>query len=416
MDKVLKKKKWPPRKIASIAGFAFIIFLFVYAFFFRDDRSKLNVEREKITVSTVIRGPFKEFVPQTGTVIPIFTFYLDADEGGRVEEKYLEEGIVVQKGDKILKLGNTSLLMDIMFREAEVFQQMNNLRTTRLNMERNRLDLQGQLLLLDYQIIEQKRIKDRIEILWGKKLRSQEEYEQAKNQYEYSLKKLNLTLESFEKDSLFQELQINQLEANVNRMQSNLKIVRQKQDNLILKAPITGHLTSLNAEIGESKQRGQRLGQIDVLEGFKVRVGVDEFYIARINTGQRGEFEFAGKTSNLIVQKIYPEVLDGRFQVDMHFIGDEPSGIRRGMTVHVRIDLSDLSEEILLAKGGFYQKTGGQWVYVVDESGNFATKRPIKINRQNSQYYTIAEGLEIGEKVVVSSYDSYGDIDMLILK
>ncbi len=416
MDKMIKKKKWPPRKILSGAGILFIVFLFVYALFFRDNRSKLNVARDKITIATVIKGPFKEFVPQTGTVVPINTVYLDAVEGGRVAEKYIEEGAMVKKGDKILKLENTSLLMDIMYREAELFQQINNLRTTRLSMERNRLELRGQILELDYQIKEQERQKKRYDDLWKKKLISQEEYEKVRDKYDYTSSKKQLTLESQEKDSLFRKLQIEQLENSVSRMQQNLEIVKGKQENLTLRAPISGHLTSLNAEIGESKTRGERLGQIDILNGFKIRVGVDEFYIARIEKGQKGEFDFSGKTYHIIVYKIYPEVIDGRFQVDMHFEGEEPAGLRRGQTVHVKIDLSDLSEEILLARGGFYQKTGGQWVYVVDKSGNFAVKHPIKINRHNSQYYTISEGLQVGDKVIVSSYENFGDVDMLLLK
>jgi len=416
MDKAIKKKKITPKRIAMVAFGAFIIFLFVYAFVFRDSRSKLNVERDKITIATVVKGPFKEFVPQTGTVVPITTHYLTSEEGGFVVDKYIEEGTHVEEGQPILKLENTNLLMDIMFREAELFRQIDNLRGTRLQMERNRLDIQGQLIQLDYQIIEQGRLKDRFETLWKQNLESKQEYERVKNNYDYSIKRRALTLETHEKDSLFRELQVKQLEESVARMQGNLKIVKQKQDNLTLKAPIKGHLTSLQAEIGESKTRGQPIGQIDVLDGFKIRVGVDEFYIARINKGQKGEFEFAGKTYYLIVDRIYPQVIDGRFQVDMLFEGKEAEGIRRGMTVHVRIDLSDLSEEVLLAKGGFYQKTGGQWVYVLDESESQAIKRPIKIGRQNSQYYTISDGLELGEKVIVSSYESYGDIDMLVLK
>jgi HlyD family secretion protein len=415
MDKAIKKKMITPKKIAAVAGGAFIVFLFIYAFVFRDSRSKLNVERDKITIATVVKGPFKEFVPQTGTVVPITTHYLTAEEGGRVIEKYIEEGTHVELAQPIIKLENTTLLMDIMYREAELFRQIDNLRGTRLQMERNRLEIQGALILLDYQIIEQKRQKDRYQTLWDKNLESKEMFDQAKNQYEYSLKRRALTLETFNKDSVFRELQVKQLETSVARMQENLKIVKQKQDNLTLRAPIKGHLTSLQAEIGESKNRGQPLGQIDVLDGFKIRVGVDEFYIARINKGQKGEFEFAGKTYFLIVNRIYPQVIEGRFQVDMLFEGQEAVGIRRGMTVHVRIDLSDLSEEVLLAKGGFYQKTGGQWVYVLDESEGFAVKRSIKIGRQNSQYYTISDGLELGDKVIVSSYESYGDIDMLML-
>ena len=206
------------------------------------------------------------------------------------------------------------------------------------------------------------------------------------------------------------------VEASVDRINDNLEIVKQNLENLVLKAPVSGQLTSLNAEIGENKVRGERLGQIDVLDGFKIRVGVDEHYISRIGLGLGGDFTFAGVEYSLIIKKIYPEVLNGRFEVDMEFAGEEPEGIRRGQTLHIRLELGDLSEAILLDRGGFYQKTGGQWVYIVDESGDFAIKRKVKIGRQNPDVFEVLDGLEVGEKVITSSYDTYENIDKLILK
>jgi HlyD family secretion protein len=217
-------------------------------------------------------------------------------------------------------------------------------------------------------------------------------------------------------DSMFRQIQINQLETSLQRMQDNLEIVKQKQDNLTIRAPITGMLTSLTAEIGESKSQGQPLGQIDILEDFKVRAAIDEHYIARVERGRYGTFDWAGGTHQLIVDRLYLEVRGGRFEVDLQFIDDEPEGIRRGMTVHIRLELGDLEEAVLLPKGGFYQKTGGQWVYIVDESGTFAEKRSIRLGRQNPQVFTVLEGLEPGDRVITSSYDSFGDIDKLILR
>ncbi|MEJ2635437.1 MAG: HlyD family efflux transporter periplasmic adaptor subunit [Calditrichia bacterium] len=416
MDRVIEKKKWPPKKIAGIVLGGLVVFFFIYTFLFGDSSSKLNVETDRVTISTVSRGPFQEYIPVTGSVVPIKTVYLDAVEGGRVETRFIEEGSLVEKGDRILKLDNTNLQLDIMYREAELFQQINNLRNTRLEMERTRLDLQGKLIELDYQIQKQKRLFTRNQELHKKNLISNEEFEQSRDDYNYGVKHRALTLESYKQDSLFRQTQIHQLETSVHRMQANLEIVKQKLDNLIIKAPITGQLTSLNAEIGESKSPGERLGQIDVLDSFKVRVDVDEFYIARIQIGKRGAFDFAGKTYNLVIRKIYPEVSNGRFGVDMYFDGDVPQGIRRGQTLHIRLALGDLSEAVLLARGGFYQKTGGQWIYVVDKSGDFATRQSIKLGRQNPNYFEVLEGLKPGDKVVTSSYDSYGDIDKLVLK
>jgi HlyD family secretion protein len=364
----------------------------------------------------VTKGEFQEFIPIIGNVMPIVTVYLDAIEGGRVEEKYLEAGALVKEGDKILRFGNTDLLLNIMWREAEFFEQSNNLRNTRLLMEQSRLNLMRQLNELEFQIKTQKRIYERQKELADKNLVARQEYEQAKDQYEYYLKQKELSVETFKQDSLFRHIQIEQLQSSLNRMQANLDVVKQKLESLTLHAPISGLLTSLNAEIGESKRPGERLGQIDVLDSFKVRAGIDEYYIARVEIGRTGSGDLSGEPYNLIVKKIYPEVREGRFEVDLYFVVGTPTGIRRGQTLHIRLNLGDLKEAILLTKGGFYQRTGGQWVYVLDKSEGFAYKRKIRIGQQNTQVYEILEGLEPGEKVITSSYDNFGDKDKLILK
>jgi HlyD family secretion protein len=316
-----------------------------------------------------------------------------------------------------LQLANTNLLLDIMYREALFFEQSNNLRNTRLSMEQSRLNLRQQLVQQEYQLLRLKRQYERGSELYKKGLISQQEFEQTKDEYEYYAKQKALATESFRQDSLFRDIQIQQLEASLERMQNNLEVAKQKLENLTITAPIAGQLTSLNAEnIGESKSPGERLGQIDVLEGFKVRAGIDEHYLPRINLGQTGEFDFAGSTYELITKKVFPEIRDGRFDVDLEFVGAAPKGIRRGQTLHIRLELGDLTEAVLLPRGGFYQKTGGQWVYVVDESGSMAGKRTIKLGRQNPQVFEVLEGLEPGERVVTSSYDTFGDNDKLVLE
>ena len=416
MDKQIKKKKWTVKRVSmfSLAG-AFVI-LALYNIIFGDHSSKLNVKKERITISTVEKGLFQEFIPVTGNVVPIKTFYLDAIEGGRVEKIFEEAGSFVNKGDSLLKLANTNLLLDIMYREAELFQQSNNLRNTRIAMEQNKLTLRAQLLDIEYRLKLQKRVFEEASELHSKNLVSEKEFQEAKDNYEYLSSTLELTIETQTQDSIYRAVQINQLEASVDRINDNLEIVKQNLENLVLKAPVTGQLTSLNAEIGENKVRGERLGQIDVLDGFKIRVGVDEHYISRIELGLGGDFTFAGTEYSLLIKKIYPEVLNGRFEVDMEFSGAEPEGIRRGQTLHIRLELGVLAEAILLDRGGFYQKTGGQWVYVVDESGDFAVKRKVRIGRQNPDVFEVLDGLEVGEKVITSSYDTYENIDKLILK
>lgn len=416
MDRKIEKKKWPPRKIIGLASIVVFVLVVAYLFLFKFSKSALNVQKERITISTVFNGPFQEFIPVIGNVLPINTVYLDAIEGGRVEKIYVEAGAIVKKGEPILKLVNTDLLMTIMWREADVFGQSNYLRSTRLSIEQYQLQLNQELAEIENQLTQQKRTYERYQELYKNNLLSKHEFELAKDQYEYYVKRKELAVESQEKELKFRLLQIDALEGQLKRMETNLEIAKEKLENLTIKAPVSGHLTSLNAEIGESKSPGQRLGQIDVLEGFRVRAGIDELYITRIELGRTGEFDFSGQTFKLKVKKIYPEVREGRFEVDMQFEDKEPLGIKRGQTLHIRLELSDVTEAIMVPKGGFYQATGGNWVYVVDESGNVATKRRIKLNRQNTEVYEVLEGLKPGEKVITSSYESFGNIEKLILK
>ncbi len=416
MDRQIKKKKWPPKKIALYASVGLFIILVVYVFAFQMNTSSLNVQTERITISEVKREPFQEHIPVIGEVLPIQTYFLYTMEGGRVEEIYMEAGSVIEKGDPILKLGNTNLLLDIMWREAELFQQSNNLRNTRLQMEQYRLSLNQNLTSIENQLQQQKRTYGRYKELMKDNLISNHEFELAKDQYEYLERTKALTVESQQNELEFREAQVVSLEASLERMQANLMVVKQKQENLTLRAPISGHLTALQAEIGQSKAPSEPLGQIDVMDAFRVRVGIDEHYLARIEKGREGTFEFAGSEYKLIVDRIYLEVRDGRFEVDMNFLGKMPEGIRRGMSIHIRLELGDISDEIVLARGGFFQTTGGNWVFVVDEDGKYAVKRPVKLGMYNSYVFQVLEGLQPGEKVITSSYESFGNAERLILK
>lgn len=416
MDRKLDKKKWPPKRIAVWAVSGLFVVVVLYMLLFGVNESSLNVKAERLTISTVKKGPFQEFIPVMGSVHPIYQFYLSAEEGGTVEEIYIKAGNVVEKGDKILKLANTDLLINSMWREAELFQQVNNLRNTRLDMERYRLQLSRELANIDNDLQQQKRKYERYWKLYEDHLISEHEYEIAKDQYEYLKKRRKLTVESQKKDLEFRESQVDALEEQVERMQSNLEIIQNRLEKLTIRAPVSGHLTSLDAEIGQSKSAGQNIGQIDVLDGFKVRAGIDEHYIARVEVGRRGQFEFAGKEYKLKVTKKYPEVVEGRFKVDMEFADQEPEGITRGQTLHIRLELGDISKALLLPRGGFYQTTGGNWVYVVNESEGTALKRRVRLGRQNPEVYEVLEGLEPGDKVITSSYESFGDMERLVLK
>lgn len=416
MDKKIQKKKWTLKKILSISVTAIFAVVIFYNIFFGDHSSKFNVDKERITISTVKYEPFQEFIPITGTIQPIKTFFLDVTEGGRVVKKYIDEGAYVSVGDPIIKLENAQMTLSLMYNEAQLFQQINSLRGTRLAMEQNRLSLQAQILDLDYQVMNQKRIYDINKKLHDKNLISELEFKQSEDQYNFLLKRKKLTMETVKKDSLFRLQQINQLEISVNQMKKNLKATKRQLENLTVKAPIKGQLTSLKAEIGESISPGENLGQIDAVDSFKVRAEIDEHYIARINAGQKGEFTLSGKTYKLVIKKVFPEVKNGRFQVDMIFTGQAPKDLRRGQTLHIKLELSELTESITVPRGGFYQTTGGQWIFLLDKSGEFAVKRKIKLGRQNTQVFEVLEGLEKGEKVITSSYDNFGDAEKLMLK
>jgi HlyD family secretion protein len=416
MDKKLEKKRWTVRNMAYYgAGILFLSFI-IYNFIFSDSSRKLNIKTERLSISTVQSGPFQEFTPITGAIQPIETFQLDVADGGKVVKKYVEEGAFLNVGDPIILLDNPQLRLSIIYNEANVFQQINNLRATRLSFQQNKLDLQSRLLQIDIDIRKQRRQYALNKQLYEKGLASKNEYLEAQDQYDFLLNSRRLLLSTYKQDSIFRAEQIKQMEISVNTLQANLDITKQQLENLTVRAPIYGQLTALEAEIGQSIAAGENIGQIDKVDSFKVRANIDEYWIARVSPGQTGEFTFADKDYDLKVKKVFPQVLNGVFQVDMIFQGQQPQGIRRGQTVHIKLELGEQSEARFIDRGGFYQTTGGQWIFVVDPTGNYAVRRNIKLGRQNTQYYEVLEGLEPGEKVITSSYDNFNDIEKLVLK
>ncbi len=416
MDRKIAKKPIYKKSKFWYSAFGAAIFLILIIMILADTGSKLNVEADKITISTVSEGDFQEFIPITGNVLPKTTIYLDAIQGGAVEKIFVEEGAKLKKGDKILKLSNSSLQLMVLQQESSIYEQMNNLRNLRLSIQQNSNNLEQRFNDVNYNLVKSKRTYNRQKMMWAKKLISQQEYEDARDEYNLYQAQMRLAAENFKKDSLLKESQLRQIDDGLKRLNTNLKLVRENLENLTIKAPIDGQLTALDAEIGQSKSPGNKLGQIDVLDGFKVRAMIDEYYIARVKKGQEASVTISGNDYRLAVQKVYPEVKDGRFEVDMLFIGNEPEGIRRGQTLQIRLELSELTKAVMVPRGGFYQKTGGQWIFVVDPSGDFAVKRDIKLGRQNTEYYELLDGLKPGEKVITSSYDNFGEVDKLIIK
>ena len=416
MDRKIEKKTWTKKRIiigaASVLFLAFVVYVFVFKF----RTATLNVESDRIQIAAVTKGPFQEYIAAVGKVIPRNTYFLDALEGGTVEKIFIEAGTMVKAGDPILQLSNTNTVLDIMWRESDLFNATNNLRQTRLQMEQYKMQIRKEMNDVENQLQQEKRKYDRYAELVKTDLISRHDYEIQKDEYEYLVRKRDITAETQKNDLAFREIQLQSLDESVLRLQESLRMAKRKLENLIVRAPVTGYLTAMDAQIGESKSPGTRLGQIDILEGYKVRAQIDEHYLPRIEIGRTGTFELAGEAHRLAVRKVYPEVKDNRFEVDMEFDGLEPKGITRGQTLHIDLNLSEQTEAVLLAKGGFYASTGGNWAYVVDPSGKFAVKRAIKLGRQNIQEYEVLEGLRPGENVVISSYEAYADIDRLVIK
>jgi HlyD family secretion protein len=416
MDRKIEKKKWTPKKIVLYSAIALFVFFILYIFVLADQSSKLNVEKERITISEVRQAPFQEYIPVTGTVEPIQTFYLDLSDGGRVTQKFVEEGAMLKIGDPIIKLDNPNLSLQVMSTQSSFLQAQSVSRQTRLNFEQNMLNRRNQLLDLNLNLLIQERNYKNNKVLFEKGLISKNDYDESSEKYQTLIKSMDLLKEVLKKDSLTYIQLVQQGDSDIEMSKNYLALVQSQLANLTVRAPIKGQLTSLNAEIGQSIGQGYRIGQIDNIDSFKVRTEIDEHYISRVSEGQTGEYEFDGKIYTLVIKTVYPQVTNGRFYVDMMFANEQPKGIRRGQTVHVKLQLGGLSNALLVDRGGFYQTTGGQWIFVVDASGSFAVKRNIKLGRQNPQEFEVLEGLKVGEKVIVSSYDNYGDVEKLILQ
>lgn len=416
MDRVIEKKKWNSKRIMTIAGVAGLVALIMASYLSTSGNSKLNVDQQKITISEIKKGSFQQSIPINGVVLPIKTIYLDAIEGGRVEEKFVEDGAMLEVGQPIMKLSNTNLELELANRETGVYDLITNMQRLRTEAEQNSIRLYNQLAEVDNALAEAERVYKANKQLFDEKVIAQQEYQSSKNLYDYQVRRKKLTMQTLRSDSISTIQRLRQMQESINRTQVALGLMRKKADDLTVKAPVAGQLTSLNAEIGESKNAGQRLGQLDVLSGFKVRADIDEHYLSRVFTDLKGTFTFAGKKYELVVKKIYTTVTDGRFQVDMEFVNEVPKGIRRGQTLQILLALSDEIQAVLLPRGGFYQQTGGNWIYKVTEDGESAVKVDIKLGSQNTEYYEVLEGLNVGDKVVTSSYENYGDKDELRIK
>lgn len=412
--RIEQKSRLKKKHIYAIAGGGFLIVCILY-FIFRDTTSSMKVDKERLTISAVTQGEFNDYIRVIGQVIPDRIIYLDAIEGGRVEERLIEEGAQVRAGEVILRLSNPLLNIGILQSEADLAYQENELRNTRLSMEQEHLRLKQDRIGLSKELVQKERRYRQYERLYNKQLLAREDYLQAKEDYDAARDQLDVVDQRIKQDDLFRSSQLESLDENIRNMKRSLALVRERLENLKVKAPVSGQLGNLEAQIGQSIAQGERIGQVITPE-LKVEAKIDEHYVERVMPGLPASFEREGKLFNMEVTKVYPEVREGQFRTDLHFTSDRPENIRAGQTYHLNLQLGDPVQAILVPRGSFYQASGGLYMYVVDEDETIAHRRPVKIGRQNPQYYEVTEGLKPGEKVIISGYELFGENERLIIR
>lgn len=417
MDRKIEKKKginlaFTKKAVPYWLGallVAFIIWLVA-----RDDSKKLRVNLDNISVNAVISGQFNDYIRISGQVAPITTIQISPLEGGVVQEIVTEEGSKVKKGDVILILSNENLDMQILNSEADLAEKENILRNTLIQMEQQKLSVEQEKLQLQMDVRRNKRNYEAQKALYDDGLIAKEEYLKAEEDYELSSSRLKLVENRAKQDSLYRTTQIDQMQESLTNMRQNMMMIRKRKDNLTIKAPIDGELGLLDVVLGQSVAAGSKIGQINNLDSYKIEAQIDEHYIDRVSAGLDATFERQSERYQAQIRKVYPEVRDGKFKADFKFVGQQPENIRSGQTYYLNLQLGQPVEAILIPRGAFYQKTGGKWIYVMSSDGTKAIRRDIRIGRQNPQYYEVIEGLEPAEKVITSSYDNFGDSDVLM--
>ncbi|RLA34417.1 MAG: ABC transporter permease [Gammaproteobacteria bacterium] len=414
MDRKIETRSRKPLVIGVAVTAAVVLFtIFIMSI---DTSTSFTLDGQRIRTAKVVTGVYEDYIPLRANVEPERTVYLDAIDGGRVEAILVEEGSFVEEGQELIELSNTSLQLDVIAREAEVSEQLNNLRNTQLAIEQNRLKLKSDLIEIDYQVTRLQRLVNRYEELEDNQFISKNEYEDSRDELLYWKSRRGVTRESQAQDEKIRLAQIAQLNNSVEQLERNLGLARANLDNLLIRAPRSGHLTSMNVEIGESKSRGERLGQIDDVDRFKATSLVNEFYLGRVRNGQLAQLEVDGRNYDLEISKIYPEVQASQFEVDLRFIGEAPANIRRGQTLQLRLVLGDTSKQAtLLTNGPFFNDTGGAWVFVLGPEGKVATRRPVQLGRRNPNTIEVEGGLIPGDEVIISSYANFIEVDRLFI-
>ncbi len=416
MDRVIKKTKtqrlmkyWP-----YLAGGCFLVVILGWLIF-GNHASTLRVNRDELTISEVKAAEFKDYVRTSGQVLPIQVVQISPEEGGIVMEKVVEEGTMVRKGEVIVRLSNSNLDLQILNAEAELAEKQNLLRNTQVAMQQDKLNNQTEQAQLDIDTQRKLRAFDQNKRLYQEKLISREAFMQSQEDYQLSARKRSLVSQRLKQDSIYRTVQMDQMEDNLQNMRRNVVLVRQRKDKLEVRAAIDGELGLLDVELGQSISPGQKIGQLNDLSNYKVQAQIDEHYIDRVRQGLMATFTRGDKKYLLQVRKVYPEVREGKFRCDFIFRGERPENIRTGQTYYIDLELGQPEQAVIIPRGTFFQTTGGQWIFVLDKSGNNAYRRNIRIGRQNPQFYEVLEGLEPGERVITNGYEAFKDNEVLVI-
>ena len=416
MDKVIEKKKGIARVFTVKAlpyWFGVVVIGLIGYLLVRGNSSSLRVNRDTLTIATVVEGEFNDYIRLNGQVQPMTTIQISPLEGGVVQEIIVEEGAHVRAGERLLVLSNDNLDLQILNSEAELAEKENILRNTLISMEQQKLSLRQEQLQLHTEVGRMKREYEAKQELYEEKLISREEYLRAEEDYSLVSNRLQLVNERAQQDSLYRSVEIEQMQESLRNMRLNMQMIRRRKENLTIKAPIDGELGLLDVVLGQSVSQGVKIGQINSLGSYKIEAQIDEHYIDRVVAGLEATFERQDEAYSAVIRKVYPEVRSGKFKADLKFVGEQPANVRSGQTYYLNLQLGQPEQAVLVPRGAFFQTTGGRWIYVVDADGNGATRREIRISRQNPQYYEVLEGLSVGEKVIVSGYEKFGDNERL---
>jgi len=415
MDRKLERKRWSKPKRYAVIGLSLVLVAGAYGLLFAGHSSVLKIDGSRISVSKVWKGNFRDYVPVDGMVLPGQTLYLDAIQGGVVARIYVDDGSTVHQGDTLVKLSNTNLELEYMNRETQLFDILYNLQNTKVALEKNLITAKKELAALDHSIALAGKQYEVNKALFEQNLIARNEYLESEQEYHHLLVQRVLLLSSQRLDSGFMSSQMQTLNSGIENMNRHMNAIHHMADQLYIIAPIGGQLSALDAVAGQLKKQGDRMGQIDVLQFYKIKVMLDERYVSRVQPGQPARLEYLGKQYGLVVTKVFPEVKEGLFSIDLLFKDTVPTGIKRGQNIPVQLEFGQSTNGLMISKGAFYQATGGNWIYVLDEQGKRACKRLIKTGRQNGDAYEILEGLAEGETVITSSYQNYNDKDELVL-